>query len=92
MVNVEKQIPKIMDLTFKNTGRYLPVDNEKFKTVQQGVTATLVAALDPRVESQSGSYMADAQIESPYGYVLDKENVDGLWKMSEESVGQKFNI
>lgn len=59
------------------------------KTVQQGCATTLVAALDPRILDSNGSYLSDGivQAEQPS---FAAEDIEGLWKLSEELVGEEF--
>ena len=58
----------------------------------QGIATTLVAALDPRIEAQSGMYMADCQPQETYEYAESVEGAEKLWKLSEELVGEKFDL
>ncbi|EXJ87903.1 hypothetical protein A1O1_04830 [Capronia coronata CBS 617.96] len=86
------EIDEIKAAALRNTGRPFPIDAEAPKPIEQGITTTLVAALDPTIESQSGSYLADAQIAPAYEYATSEENADRLWKLSEKLVGEKFDI
>jgi NAD(P)-dependent dehydrogenase (short-subunit alcohol dehydrogenase family) len=88
----QAEVADILAVAQRNTGRELPATLDPPKSVEQGVTTTLVAALDPRIEGQSGSYLADAQIEPAYEYATDEGNAERLWKLSEELVGEKFDI
>ena len=57
---------------------------------QQGVSTTLIAALDPALASQQGSYTdgcADAR-----KYFNSAENAKKLWELSEELVAQEFDF
>ncbi|TVY81367.1 Retinol dehydrogenase [Lachnellula suecica] len=67
------------------------------KTLQQGCSTTLRAALDPALEPKDGSiYLSDCQIVTDRGlvkpYALDPEDARKLWALSEEMVGQKFSF
>ncbi|KAH8802824.1 hypothetical protein F5884DRAFT_803245 [Xylogone sp. PMI_703] len=66
------------------------------KTLQQGCSTHLRAALDPSLESSSDIYLQDCQLTSDpanvYPYCLDPEAADKLWELSEKLVGQKFSI
>lgn len=92
LTDVEAALASIEASAQKNTGRHFPYDEDAPKPIEQGVTTTLVAALDPRIEKQSGSYMADAQCEPAYEYAVNEANAERLWKLSEELVGEKFEI
>ena len=63
------------------------------KTLQEGCSTTLVAALDPEIESQNGAYLEDGGIAEfpPPGYATSVENQEELWRLSEELVGEKFD-
>ncbi|KIW80615.1 hypothetical protein Z517_07231 [Fonsecaea pedrosoi CBS 271.37] len=76
----------------KNTGRHFPIDQDPPKSMAQGISTTLVAALDPRIEPQSGMYMADCQCQNTYEYAESMEGAEKLWKLSEELVGEKFEV
>ncbi|KAI1112919.1 hypothetical protein F5Y14DRAFT_419997 [Nemania sp. NC0429] len=67
---------------------------EEFKTLQQGSSTTLVAALDNTIIKSSGSYLADAQLTSPQPPLLTggSKAADELWSLSESLVNQKFNF
>lgn len=62
------------------------------KTVEQGVATALRAALDHSLGAQSGSYLADSEVEEVYDYARDEKMVDRLWELSEKLVGGKFVI
>ena len=64
----------------------------KPKTVQQGVSTTLVAALDPRIAADSGSYMEDCAVVGAREYATSSDNAKKLWSISEELVGQEFEF
>jgi NAD(P)-dependent dehydrogenase (short-subunit alcohol dehydrogenase family) len=76
----------------ENTGRHFPFEGEVPKSMAQGISTTLVAALDPRIEAQSGMYMTDCQPQKTYEYAEDMEGAEKLWKLSEKLVGEKFEI
>ena len=71
------------------------------------MSTTLVAALDPRLNGMeaaifldgmltpvddSGSYLEDCAIKEARDYATSHENAEKLWKLSEELVGQKFDV
>ncbi|EXJ67729.1 uncharacterized protein A1O5_09075 [Cladophialophora psammophila CBS 110553] len=92
MTDVPASLASIEAIAQKNTGRHFPLDQEKPKSMAEGISTTLVAALDPRIESQSGMYMTDCQCQSTYEYAESMEGAEKLWKLSEELVGEKFEI
>jgi len=67
------------------------------KTLQQGCSTTLRAALDPALTEKDGSvYLNDCQIVTDpkwlKSYALDAEDARKLWALSEEMVGEKFTF
>lgn len=67
-------------------------EGAKLKDLQAGCSTTLVAALDPAIENQSGAYLEDCQIAEPEPYALDLEKAEKLWSLSEGLVGEKFDF
>lgn len=65
-----------------------PFSLDEPKTVEQGCSTTLVAALDPTIPS--GSYLEDCVIAEPEAYAKDQQKARLLWALSERLVGQKF--
>ncbi|RYP73965.1 hypothetical protein DL771_003276 [Monosporascus sp. 5C6A] len=78
------------EVTLRNTGREWTEDTLDLKTLSQGASTTLVAALDPELPARSPAYLANCQITEPFEYALDPENAEKLWELSEQLVGQKF--
>ncbi|KAI8065084.1 hypothetical protein BC940DRAFT_334980 [Gongronella butleri] len=82
-------------LTYKGEKLFeLPkvAQHNNWKDIPQGTSTQLVAAFDPSIVDQSGSYLCDAQVcnEAAEGYALDDANATKLWKWTEETVGQAF--
>ncbi|KAM0798858.1 hypothetical protein BDR22DRAFT_358469 [Usnea florida] len=69
-----------------NTGH--PFSPRELKTIEQGCSTTLVAALDPSI--LSGSYLEDCVVAEPAYYTRDQEKAELLWATTEKLVGQKF--
>jgi NAD(P)-dependent dehydrogenase (short-subunit alcohol dehydrogenase family) len=66
-----------------------------FKTLEQGCSTTLVAALDPKlsnVEEGMGIYLDDCQFAEPSPWAKDDEAAEKLWDISERLVGEKMKI
>ncbi|GAD95129.1 retinol dehydrogenase 13 [Paecilomyces variotii No. 5] len=76
----------------KNMPNVDPDPMQHLKTIPQGASTILVAALDPSIEAQSGAYLDDCQIGTAAEYAQNKESSEKLWKLSEEIVGQKFSV
>ena len=78
--------------TLKKWGQPMPTR----KTLQQGCSTTLRAALDPALNDSEKIYLHDCQVKSDPGvvmeYALDKENARKCWELSEKMVGEKFAI
>lgn len=62
------------------------------KTLSQGSSSSLVAALHPGLETQSGSYIHDCQVTDALPYAADEENSKKLWTYSEDAVSQRFDL
>ena len=65
------------------------------KTLDQGASTTLVAALDPELSIGEGStaYLADCAFKEPAEWCRDekgKEGMERLWRVSEGLVGEEF--
>lgn len=73
-------------------GREMPPTG-KPKPLAASASTTLVAALDPGLESHPGAFLDDCQPRTdvePHG--KSKEDADHLWSLSESLVGDKFSI
>jgi len=69
------------------------VEMEAPKTLQQGCSTPLVAALDPSIKGHSGGFLQDCApkpIEKEHA--KGQENIDKLWALSERLLGQKFPL
>ncbi|KAF7590110.1 hypothetical protein BBP40_003266 [Aspergillus hancockii] len=62
----------------------------KEKNLEQGCATTLVAALDPALDDQSGSFLDDCNPQQVLEYASDTSNADKLWTLSEKIVGEEF--
>lgn len=80
----------IAAVTLKNTGKEWYWDMPQSKTIEQGASTPLVAALHPKIAEQSPAYIANAAVEKPYDYADDAELAEKLWELSEQLIGQKF--
>ena len=65
------------------------------KSLEQGASTTLVAALDPALEAGEAErvYMADCGFEEPAAWCVGekgKSDAERLWAVSEDLVGEKF--
>ncbi|TVY36418.1 Short-chain dehydrogenase-like protein [Lachnellula subtilissima] len=66
---------------------------EEPKTLQQGASTALVAALDPSIAEFSGGFLQDCVLRPvEQAYAKGKENADKLWALSEKLVGEKFDL
>jgi NAD(P)-dependent dehydrogenase (short-subunit alcohol dehydrogenase family) len=63
-----------------------------YKTVPKGTSTYIVAAFDPNIASESGSFLSDCQLAMDLvkAYAKDDSLADKLWTVSEKLVGQKF--
>ncbi|KAF2660451.1 short-chain dehydrogenase [Lophiostoma macrostomum CBS 122681] len=67
------------------------------KTLSQGSATTLVAALDPELEGQSGAYLTDCGVEkeelvAEWAKDVDGKGAERLWGLSEKLVGEEFRF
>ncbi|KAE9370833.1 putative retinol dehydrogenase 12 [Stipitochalara longipes BDJ] len=64
------------------------------KTLGQGCSTGLRAALDPGLGVERGCYLEDCQVtrdaKSVAAWALDGENAERCWKLAEEMLGEKF--
>ncbi|KAI1092709.1 NAD(P)-binding protein [Rostrohypoxylon terebratum] len=65
-------------------------------TLQQGCATTLRAALDPDLVKQEGVYLQDCDLTTDTKWIkewaTDPELAEKLWTLSEELVGEKFDV
>ncbi|KAJ5548202.1 short-chain dehydrogenase [Penicillium frequentans] len=61
-------------------------------TTRHGAATLIVAAYNPSISDQNGSYMVNSQVNNSEAadYALDSQNAERLWRISEDLVGQKF--
>ena len=62
----------------------------KPKELVRLIATGLRGGLDGSLEGDAGVYMVDCQVAEPAGYATDPREVERLWKISEEMVGEKF--
>ncbi|KAI0173210.1 retinol dehydrogenase 13 [Hypoxylon sp. FL1284] len=61
-----------------------------WKNSDQGGSTTLVAALDPALDTRSGLYLADCQFYPCAEFAQNSITAERLWGLSEELIGEKF--
>jgi len=69
-----------------------PNNPDEFKSIPVGAGSYFVAAFDPSIKEQSGSYLADAVIaqDKVAEHAKDPEAAAKLWALSEELLGIQF--
>jgi hypothetical protein len=62
------------------------------KSLQQGCSTSLVAALDPELDDKNGKYLVNGDVTEfpPPEYATSVENQEKLWEESEVLVGERF--
>ncbi|KAA8909880.1 short-chain dehydrogenase [Sphaerosporella brunnea] len=73
----------------------VPVSPETPKTLQQGSSTTLVAALSPDVVAFSGTLVRDCNVVKPEDtkvHARDPALAEKLWALGEELTGEKFDF
>lgn len=63
-----------------------------WKSQDQGAATMLVAALDPQLNRSSGTYLSDCQLAQAAKHATDLQAAERLWRLSEELVGQEFDL
>ncbi|KAH8805100.1 hypothetical protein F5884DRAFT_798409 [Xylogone sp. PMI_703] len=64
----------------------------ELKTLVEGASTTLYAALAPNIRNQSGAFLRDCAVvtEPLMAHATGVDNQDKLWALSEKLVGQEF--
>ncbi|OTA59101.1 NAD(P)-binding protein [Hypoxylon sp. EC38] len=97
-IDGERLMAVMDDVSKKVMGRGIAEQREAepWLTVQQGCSTTIRAALDPELLKEEGVYMHDANITTDPKWIkewaTDPELAEKLWKLSEDLVGEKFEI
>ena len=64
-----------------------------YKTVEQGAATSIYAAVAPELDDQGGTYLADAEVTDQHApWARDPDSAARLWTLSEQLVGQTFDI
>jgi NAD(P)-dependent dehydrogenase (short-subunit alcohol dehydrogenase family) len=63
-----------------------------WKDIDQGSATSLVAALDPKLYDPNVIYLSDCHLAEPAEWAKDVKAAERLWRLSEELVGQKFEL
>ena len=63
-----------------------------WKDIDQGSATTMVAALDPELYDPKVTYLNDCQLAEPAEWANDAKAAERLWRLSEDIVGQKFEL
>ncbi|KAL8719952.1 MAG: hypothetical protein Q9181_007987 [Wetmoreana brouardii] len=71
-----------------------PVAMEEAKPLEAGCSTALVAALDPSLKSQSGAFLRDCNVaqEPLKPHADDAKCAKDLWSLSEQIIGEKFDL
>ena len=74
----------------------------KFKTVEAGSATSVLTATAPELDGRGGLYLEDCQIaaindaadalDGVKSYALDPASAERLWQLSEQLVGQRFDL
>lgn len=91
-ISIEEEIG--CDMVYLEDNKLLlKVKDFNFKNIQQGTSTHIVAAFDPSIKSQNGSYLQDAHIdnENVRCWASDDNNAARLWEMSERLLDHKFD-
>ena len=82
--------PKVLDEARKKFGSNIP-----WKTIDEGASTTLVAALDPKLDVAEGEagYLSDCQFAEPAEWCQGEKGraaAERLWGEAQKIVGEKF--
>ncbi|TEY74634.1 hypothetical protein BOTCAL_0072g00300 [Botryotinia calthae] len=70
-----------------------PFQPQNMATRQEAAGAVIRAALDPALKALSPAFIVDKKVNSETrSYATSEEDADTLWKLSEQLVGETFNI
>lgn len=85
----EEMRNKAIEAAFKDNPNFeMPVR----KTLQQGCSTQLRAALDPSLEPESGAYLDHCQVKRVPEHQEHEAFMDEVWTLSEQLVGDKFDF
>lgn len=91
VVMMDKVSQKVMGMPLAEYRKTNP-----WLSLQQGCATTLRAALDPELVKQEGVYLQDCNLTTDTKWIkewaTDPELAEKLWTLSEELVGEKFDI
>ena len=62
------------------------------KAIPAGAATTCWGATTAELEGKGGLYLDDCQIGDPAPYAVDAQSAAKLWTLSEELLGEKFDI
>ena len=64
-----------------------------YKTVEQGAATSVWAATAPELDGRGGTYLADAEVTDQHApWARDPESAARLWTLTEQMVGQTFDV
>lgn len=65
--------------------------HELFKSIEEGTSTHMYAALYPNVDEIGGKYLDNCAVGEPVPHATDLEAATKLWEVSEKLVGQTFS-
>ncbi|KAK8065719.1 hypothetical protein PG997_012466 [Apiospora hydei] len=86
------EFAEIEEISRRNNGSVTFAMDHAFKTIAQGTAPLVAACLDPALVEHSGSFIQDCQVEQALEYATDPDNATKLWALSEQLVGQAFDV
>ncbi|OJJ99791.1 hypothetical protein ASPACDRAFT_43424 [Aspergillus aculeatus ATCC 16872] len=74
-------------------GRVVDDPKLNWRSLSQAATTLIVAGFEPSIAA-TGSYLVNSQIASDQAaaYALSRDNAEKLWVLTEELVGEKFDL
>jgi len=101
LTNLQKHIQtadleKAKGKTRERLGKEIAEEFFRFQTLQQACATPLLAALDPSLPDREGFWLHDCKLSTESVHfnlrAKDSRNADRLWKLSEELIGEEFDI
>lgn len=90
-VDQEKLAEAYKFATEREEGR--PFQPQNMVTRQEAAGAVIRAALDPAFKALSPAFIVDEKVNSETrSYATSEQDADTLWKLSEQLVGETFNV
>nr|XP_031862086.1 uncharacterized protein CI109_002499 [Kwoniella shandongensis]KAA5529158.1 hypothetical protein CI109_002499 [Kwoniella shandongensis] len=94
---IASQLSRYLSLETKKKAGFIMEDgsqNPQLGSLQRGTKAYVVGAFDPEVvKTHNGGYLnSNGEVTEPAKFAQGQELEEKMWKMSEESIGEKWDL